>query len=55
MRQRMHTGCSCQRCSNGKDKPIRKQFHRLVRRIQKMQLRRDNDITDVDKSIGWTD
>jgi hypothetical protein len=55
MRQRMHTGCSCQRCSAGKTKSIRAIFHRMLRRKQKQELKKTDDIINVDKSIGYTD
>lgn len=55
MRQRLHTGCSCNRCASGKTKRVRAQFHRMMRRFYKRQLKKDGDITKTDKSIGWTD
>ena len=53
--QRMHTGCGCKRCRAGRDKSIRTFFHRMLRRKQKQQLKKTDDITDVNKSIGYTD
>lgn len=54
MNQRVHTGCGCQRCSSGRNKRVRQVFHRMLRRLQKKQLKKDGDITDVTKSIGYT-
>lgn len=54
-RQKMHTGCSCRRCRSGRTKMVRREFHRLLRRTQKAELKRDKDITTANKSIGYTD
>lgn len=55
MRQRMHTGCSCTQCTRGKNKKTRRLFHRMLRRKQKQEIKKSNDITTVNKSIGYTD
>ncbi len=55
MNQKIHTGCSCNRCKSGKDKKTRRFFHRMLRHLHKRQLKRDGDIKDVNKSIKYTD
>lgn len=55
MNSRMHTGCNCRRCRGGRDHKVRREFSRARRRRHKEQLRRFQDIIDVDKSLGYTD
>jgi len=55
MKQKIHTGCGCKRCGSGRDKETRNIFHRMMRRLYKKQLQKDGEITDVNKSIGYTD
>lgn len=55
MNIKMHTGCSCRHCRSGRTKTVRREFHRLLRRTQKAELKRDKDITTTNKSIGYTD
>lgn len=54
MNIKMHTGCSCRHCLSGRTKTVRREFHRLLRRTQKAELKRDKDITTTNKSIGYT-
>lgn len=53
--QRIHTGCGCTLCSRGRNKAVRRVFHRMLRRKQKQELKRNGDITNVNLSIGYTD
>jgi hypothetical protein len=39
----------------GRDKKCRKAYHKRVRKTHKLELKKDNDITNVDKGIGYTD
>jgi len=55
MQQKIHTGCSCKRCKTGKNKIVRKMFHKLIRRTHKSELKKNGEIITVDKSIGYTD
>ena len=58
MQQKIHTGCSCKRCRSGKSGKhnwIRKYYHRMMRRIYKRELKNKGEITNVNKSIGYTD
>lgn len=52
---KMHTGCSCYQCRKGRDKRVRKIYHRKLRKKQKRQIKRLGDIKDVIISIGYTD
>ena len=55
IQQKIHTGCSCKRCSIGKDKKTRRQFHRSLRNKQKQEIKKFGEIINVDISIGYTD
>lgn len=55
LQQKIHTGCSCKQCRRGKDKTTRGFFHRMMRRFYKKQIQKQGEITDVNKSIGYTD
>lgn len=52
---RMHTGCPCWRCRQGRNKVVRREFSKRRRLRHKRQLRKFGDIIDVDISIGYTD
>ena len=55
MKMRMHTGCCCSSCKRGRTKKLRKVFHKLIRRRQKMELKKDMEVKTVSMSIGYTD
>ena len=52
---KMHTGCNCYACRKGRDKRVRKIFHKMARKKQKQQLKNNGEVVDVDISIGYTD
>lgn len=55
MNSRIHTGCSCWYCRRGRNKAVRRTFSKKRRLRHKQQLKRLQDIIDVDVSIGYTD
>ena len=55
MNVKLHTGCSCIHCRGGKNKVVRKLYHRKLRRLQNKQLRQTGDVKDATISIGYTD
>jgi hypothetical protein len=55
LKQKHHTGCSCSACRKGKTKKVRRTFHKLMRRFYKKQLTKEGEITETNKSIGYTD
>ena len=55
MNSRIHTGCSCWHCRHGRNKAVRRQFSRKRRFRHKQQLKKLQDIIDIDVSIGYTD
>lgn len=55
MNIKMHTGCDCYYCRRGRNKQIRKEYTRKIRRLHKKQLKKFGEIIDPVLSIGYTD
>lgn len=53
IRLRTHTGCHYYK--KGRNKAVRREFHRKVRHRHKQELKNRGDIINVNLSIGYTD